>query len=174
MTPKEFYLKYWKSAFFAGQKYDIPFTAILVQGAIESGWGQNAPMNNFFGHKDFDGINGNEQLLVTHEYLRSAQAFEKFPFVFWVKEVGKRLFKGKVKDWFKAYKTPQEAFEAHCIFIRKNPRYKKALTYRTDAKRFLTEVARAGYATSPDYEKLCLAVLGSIERIKNEVNPMVS
>jgi len=55
----------------------ISAIAQLAQGALESGWFKVAPGNMIFGVKDTDGVNGNEQLLITTEYSKSANA--KFP-----------------------------------------------------------------------------------------------
>lgn len=45
--------RYGRLAFDTGRKYGIPYEAILGQGALESGWGQNTPPNshNYFGIK---------------------------------------------------------------------------------------------------------------------------
>ena len=65
MKPKDFVAKYKPFALETQTKTGICFKATLAQAAVESGWGEAAPGNMFFGVKDTDGINGNEQLLVT-------------------------------------------------------------------------------------------------------------
>jgi flagellum-specific peptidoglycan hydrolase FlgJ len=88
MSPKEFTLKYYKSAMDSEAKTRVPHLVILAQAALESGWGNVAPGNMFFGKKDSDGLNGNEQLLLTTEYLDNPD--KKFPAVLSVVQVGKK------------------------------------------------------------------------------------
>ena len=120
MKPKEFKEKYAPYALETERKTGINHIAILAQAAVESAWGSVAPGNMFFGVKDTDGINGNEQLLTTTEY--HADAKRKYPQLLGITAVvlnGKRLFKYKVKDWFRKYKTPEECFTAHADFFFK-------------------------------------------------------
>ena len=70
MNPSEFVKKYFEYARNSEKKSGISAVFILAQATNESGWGRVAPLNNFFGIKDHDSINGNEQLLLTTEYSR--------------------------------------------------------------------------------------------------------
>ena len=74
MTPREFVANFLPFARETEKKTGISAVAILAQAALESGWGSAAPGNMFFGVKDTDGINGNEQLLTTTEYSNVARA----------------------------------------------------------------------------------------------------
>jgi flagellum-specific peptidoglycan hydrolase FlgJ len=149
MTPKEFVLKFYPYAKQTQDKTGISALFILAQAALESAWGNAAPGNMFFGVKDNDGLNGNEQLLLTTEYLDNPD--KKFPAVVSVVQVGKKLWKYKVKDWFRKYSTPEECFTDHANFFFKYSRYRKALEVRSDPYKMATEVANAQYATDPDY-----------------------
>jgi hypothetical protein len=61
-----------------------------------------------------------------------------------------------VKDWFRAYPSPEACFADHAQFFFKNKRYAKALAVRADPYKFAVAVAQAGYATDPAYaQKLC-------------------
>ena len=134
------------------QKTGISAIAILAQAALESGWGEMAPGNMFFGVKDTDGVNGNEQLLTTTEYSRSATL--KFPEIIYVVPVikdGQKYFKYKVKDYFRKYNTPEESFTDHAKFFLANKRYSKALLVKDDPYKFFDAIAAAGYATAPGY-----------------------
>ena len=73
MNPKQFVKAYLPYAKETETKTGISAIAILTQAALESGWGKVAPNNMFFGIKDTDGVNGNEQLITTTEYTRSAK-----------------------------------------------------------------------------------------------------
>lgn len=165
MKPSEFVEKFLPFARQTELKSGISAVFILAQAAIESAWGRVAPGNMFFGVKDTDGINGNEQLLTTTEYSRRNDL--KFPVILSVSPVilnGQRYFKYRVKDYFRRYDSPEGSFTDHAAFFSRNPRYRKALEVRKDPERFAAEVARAGYATDPMYQDTLLKVIGMIRR----------
>lgn len=149
MTPKEFVAKFYPIAMQSQTKTTVPALVILAQAALESAWGTAAPGNMFFGKKDSDGINGNEQLLVTTEYLDNPD--KKFPAVLSVVQVGKKLWKYRVKDWFRKYATPEESFTDHARLLSTAPRYREAMRHTDDPYRFAAEIHKAGYATAPEY-----------------------
>ena len=51
----------------------------------------------------------------------------------------------------KTWRNPDETADVTQFFVE-NGRYYKAWAHRSDAEIFLREVAKAGYATAPDYE----------------------
>jgi len=164
MTTQEFVKKYYGFALQTQDKTGISATFILAQAALESGWGKHAPGNMFFGVKDTDGVNGNEQLLTTTEYLKTDKA--KFPVVLSIEKVlrnGVQWFKYRVKDYFRKYPTPEASFTGHAMFFIRNKRYSKALQFRDNPYRFAQEVAKAGYATDPEYSNKLSQVIAMIE-----------
>ena len=163
MNPKDFVQAFLPFALETEEKTGISAIAVLAQAAVESGWGKAAPGNMFFGVKDSDGVNGNEQLLTTTEYSRRADL--KFPVIISVTPVvrnGVKMFKYKVQDYFRKYATPEECFTDHASFFLKNARYKNALAVRTDAIAFINAIAAAGYATAPDYAQVLSKVVKTI------------
>jgi flagellum-specific peptidoglycan hydrolase FlgJ len=139
---------------------------ILAQAALESGWGRSAPGNMFFGVKDTDGINGNEQLLTTTEYSRNPNL--KFPVILSVtKEVrkGVQWFRYRIRDYFRKYKTPEESFTDHAKFFERNRRYRAALCVKHDPFLFAEAIAKAGYATDPDYTRKLHSVIREIQSL---------
>jgi flagellar protein FlgJ len=147
-------------------KTGISADFILAQAALESGWGRHAPGNMFFGVKDTDGINGNEQLLTTTEYSRNPNL--KFPVILSVtSEIrkGVQWFRYRVRDYFRKYKTPEESFTDHAKFFQRNRRYRAALNVRHDPFLFAEAVAKAGYATDPDYVKKLHSVIREIQTL---------
>lgn len=163
MKPQLFVDKYLPDAKKVEAKTGISAIAILTQAALESAWGKIAPGNMFFGIKDTDGINGNEQLITTTEYTRSINnpmpvAISTTPIV----RKGIKMFRHKGKDYFRKYKSPEESFNNHAQFFFKNKRYAKALTVRHDYNKFFEEIAKAGYATDPNYADTLKAVSKSI------------
>lgn len=165
MDPKDFVTTYLPYARETEQKTGISAVAILAQAALESGWGNAAPGNMFFGVKAAPGtIPANEQLLTTTEYSRRADL--EFPEVISVAPVvmdGTKMFKYTVKDYFRKYATPEESFTDHASFFIHNPRYADALKVKTDAVEFLNAIAKAGYATAPNYAETLGSVVKTIE-----------
>ncbi len=163
MTPKDFVRNYLPFARTAEAHSGISGIFILAQAAIESSWGRVAPLNNFFGIKDSDGLNGNEQLLVTTEYSRRMDL--KFPEIISVTPVlmhGLKYFKYKVKDYFRKYDSAAECFEDHAGFFFKNARYRLALKVKHDPEQFAQMVAKVGYAADPAYSNTLLKVISMI------------
>lgn len=159
MTPEQFVKTYLPEAKKVEAKTGFHYLIPLTQGALESGWGAKVKGNNFFGIKDTDGVNGNEQLITTTEYLSTDKA--KFPTIISITKVGNK-FKYIVKDWFRKYPSAEKAFEDHINFFLKNKRYSEAIKYKSNPEKFFEEIAKAGYATAPDYANQLKAVMKSV------------
>jgi flagellum-specific peptidoglycan hydrolase FlgJ len=165
MIKSDFVKNFYPSAKKVQDKTGISALAILTQAAVESAWGKVAPGNMFFGVKDTDGVNGNEQLLITTEYSRRSDL--KFPVILSktiVLRNGQKYFKYRVKDYFRKYDTPEKCFEDHAQFFLRNKRYSNALLVKNDTYKFIDEIAKAGYATDPDYVKTLKSVAKSLEK----------
>jgi len=67
------------------------------------------------------------------------------------------------EDWFMKYITPEEGFSDHSQFFFINKRYAKALLVKSDPYKFAEEVAKAGYATAPNYATILKEVIKTIE-----------
>jgi flagellar protein FlgJ len=159
ITPEEFVKTYLPEAKKVEAKTGFHYLIPLTQGALESGWGQKAVGNNFFGIKDTDGVNGNEQLITTTEYLSTDKV--KFPVILKIVKAGNK-FKYTVKDWFRKYPSAELAFTDHVNFFLKNPRYAKAIKVKNVPVMFFDEIAKAGYATAPDYAQQLKQVMKSV------------
>lgn len=162
MNPKDFIDKYRPYAKMAEIESGLQATVILAQSALETGWGEKAPGNMMFGIKDTDGLNGNEQLITTTEYSKS----DKLSFPEIISKVFNpvtRLWKYKVKDWFRKYPSPYESFISHSKFLKLNKRYEKVFT-TNDPTLQIRYIALAGYATDPNYEALLLSVHKTVIR----------
>jgi len=166
MLPKNFVSSYLPYAQEAQAATGISAVAILAQAALESGWGDRAVGNMFFGIKDTDkGKTGKGQLLVTTEYLKSPDQKKLFPEVISVTwNERRKRWKYVVKDWFRKYDSPAGSFKDHAQFFLQNQRYAVAMTNAGDPIRFLQEVAKAGYATAPDYAKILIQLVKMIQR----------
>ncbi len=166
MLPKNFVSTYLPFAQEAQATTRISALAILAQAALESGWGERAVGNMFFGIKDSDkGKTGKGQLLVTTEYLKSPDQKNLFPEVISVTwNERRKRWKYVVKDWFRKYDSPAGSFKDHAQFFLQNPRYAVAMANASDPIRFLQEVAKAGYATAPDYADILTKLVKMIQK----------
>lgn len=163
MTPVEFAAKYYKYAVQSEKETGVPALLTLAQAALESGWGKHAPGNMFFGIKAGKSWQGKKQLLRTTEILSKPDV--KFPEVISVTPLDSGKYKYVVKDWFRAYDSPKDSFSDHGKFLRENKRYAEAFLYK-DPKQFATEVAKAGYATAPDYASILHKLIDSFSVVE--------
>lgn len=170
MTPKDFVAKYYKYALEAEKETGVSALAIMAQSALETGWGDHAPGNMMFGVKDTDGVNGNEQLVTTFEYHKRADltpkqaGLQNIDKVTPVKINGVTWFKYTGKDYFRKYDTPKQSFVDHTQFLFKNKRYHTALTVANDPYKLVEEIAKAGYATAPNYAQLLKSIINMIKK----------
>lgn len=169
MTAKEFIQTYKPFALESERKTGISHLFTLAQAALESAWGERGVGNNFFGikvPKKFVSSTPNQkkQLLLTTEVLSSPTPNpQQFPKIISISKRtdGKWLY--RVQDWFRKYDTPEECFTDHAQFFFINKRYAKALEVKADPYKFAEEVAKAGYATAPNYATILKDVIKTIE-----------
>jgi len=128
----------------------VPALVTLGQAALESDWGRAAPGDNFFGIKArASDPPESRQLLRTREVLSRPDA--TFPEVISVTPRPDGKFEYVVRDWFRVYPSPRDAFAAHGRFLRDNRRFAAAFQHTDDPYAFARAVADAGYATDPRY-----------------------
>lgn len=143
--------------------YHMDFRILLTVSALETGWGLYVKHNNYFGIKYAKGMQ--KQLITTTEYLPTDDVkFEQIISITPVVRNGKPMYKYIVKDWFSVYPSALDSFKGYYLFLQDNPRYKKALDFKTDPLRFFDEVAKAGYATAPNYAEKLKQVFSSVNR----------
>lgn len=126
----------------------MPALVIMAQAALETGWGSTVVGNMMFGVKDSDGINGNEQLLTTTEYFNNPD--KRFPVLLSVVKVGEKLWKYKIKDYFRKYDSPEESFTDHAHLLATSRHYKEAMKHVDQPYIFASKIAEK-YATDPAY-----------------------
>lgn len=162
MKPSEFVQKYLEYAQDTEAYTGISATFTLAQAALESGWGKSDVGNMFFGVKANTATPMNKkQLITTREVLNTNSAH--FPEIISIKQRKDGRYDYVVKDWFRKYDSPEESFTDHAKFFLENKRYAKALEYRSDPYKFAEEVAKAGYATDPNYATILKSVIKTIE-----------
>jgi len=171
MTQKDFIKTYKPFALESERKTGISAIFILAQAGLESAWGKSPIGNNFFGIKVPKSLVSStpkkkKQLLRTTEVLSSPNEKSKFPEVISItkRTDGKYLY--VVRDWFMKYANPEECFTDHANFFFRNKRYAKALEVKADPYKFAEEIAKAGYATAPNYAESLKTLIKEIEKIK--------
>jgi len=163
MKPSEFVSKYITYAKQTEAKTGISYLFTLAQAALESGWGERAVGNMFFGVKANTATPMNKkQLLTTREVLKTNSVH--FPEIISIKPRKDGKFDYIVKDWFRKYDSPEESFTDHANFFIENKRYGDALKVKADPYKFAEGIAKAGYATDPNYASTLKAVIKTIER----------
>jgi flagellum-specific peptidoglycan hydrolase FlgJ len=122
-----------------------PVLVTLAQAALESGWGEHAPGNNFFGIKDSDRVNFGIQTKVTEEFIKG-------------KEV-------HVQAKFEIFPTAYECFRFHGELLK--VRFPKSFKYE-DPIQFITSVQNDysyKYATDPAYVDKITAIIKMIQKV---------
>lgn len=118
-------------AYEAKKETGLPASIVAAQCILESGWGQHFPpgSNNYFGIKS----DGSQPYVTcyTYEWVNGK----------YVEQLAK----------FRKYETFKDSLIDYGNFIHENPRYWRALAWRLNARRYILEIWRAGYATSPNY-----------------------
>lgn len=162
LIPKEFVKTYLPFAKQTEPKTGIDAMFTLAQAALESGWGERAVGNMFFGVKATKDTPANKkQLLTTREVLKHPDGV--FPEILSKTQLKNGDWEYKVKDWFRKYDSPEESFSDHADVFFKYKRYEKALEVRFNPSRFAEEIAKAGYATDPNYATILKEVIKTIE-----------
>jgi flagellum-specific peptidoglycan hydrolase FlgJ len=145
-----------KAAAKAAQKSEeetgVPASITIAQAILESGWGKHhlGDANNYFGIKA-------QQTNGKITFGDIATGFVDFP--------TKEFKNGKgitVVAHFRAYKDIAGSFVDHGLFLRSNPRYRKAIDAYAedkDADEFAVGLQKAGYATDPNYAKSLIALM---------------
>ncbi|WP_025663276.1 glycoside hydrolase family 73 protein [Aquimarina megaterium] len=168
---EQFVIRYYPYAKKASEKSGVPILFGLAQSALESGWGRSAKGNMMFGIKKGSGKNyggwskGDSQLITTTEYSSSPN--RSFPFIYpgYPIQTSSGRWKYRIKDVFRAYPSPFFSFLDWAGLLFKNRRYRYAMQHRKDPYRFAEEVAKAGYATDPNYASKIKKIMKEIEQV---------
>lgn len=117
------------------QRYGIPASITLAQGIYETRAGQSRlarEAHNHFGIKVSSGWKG--------KYIVMAD--------------------DRPDDRFRAYRTDDESYEDHSLFLRNNPRYSSLFQLAiTDYKGWARGLKRCGYATNPSYSQTLIDII---------------
>ena len=134
-----------KQAYEAKITTGLPGSILAAQCILETGWLKYIPKdyktgetsNNLFGIKSFNDIIPYVECC-THEYLD-----------------GKYIL---VIAKFRKYKSYKDSFIDYGNLILRTDRYKKAVANKNNARAYILELWKAGYATDPNYPYKVLAI----------------
>lgn len=170
MKAQDFVTLYYPAAKRSEDNTGIDAVFSLAQAALESGWGERAPGFAFFGIKDADGLNGNEQLLATVEYNRNGHrtavqvGLESIDRI----EDKNGVFVYHGKAYFRKYDSADQSFKEHAeLFFKHNNAgiqpYGPALPFKKDGEHFAKLIAPI-YASGPAYANLVISIMNTIKR----------
>ena len=118
---------------------------LIAQAALETGWGRHmmrnadgTSANNLFSIKAGPSWQGRTVDVRTTEFFGARPVF--------------------VNAAFRSYADLAQSFDDYVGLLENNPRYQRALDRAADPKAYITELARAGYATDPKYAQKVLAI----------------
>jgi flagellar protein FlgJ len=146
-TPEAFVAEVWPHAKAAAAELGVDPRMLVAQAALETGWGRSVmrgpdgkPSHNLFGIKATGGWQGDAVHQQTTEFRQGVLQRERAS--------------------FRAYGSVGESFADYVRLIGENPRYRDAVAAGTDGHRFADALARAGYATDPQYADKLKAIAG--------------
>ncbi|MBV6304951.1 glucosaminidase domain-containing protein [Candidimonas humi] len=139
MTPADFIAAIAPAAQAAMRETKVPASVTIAQAALESGWGAHAPGHNLFGIKADASWIAPVTTKKTHEVVN-----------------GKTII---IEAKFRAYPDWLGSIEDHARFLVENPRYASAFEHCDDGEDFAWAIARAGYATDPDYASKLISII---------------
>lgn len=148
-TPAKFVAALRPLARSIGAKLGVDSDVLLSQSALETGWGQKvidcadgSSSFNFFNIKADDSWTGAVVKVPTIEYHDGVA----------------------VREWasFRAYGSPEESFADYARLIGENPRYQQALECGDNPRAYVKALAKAGYATDPQYAQKILNLFDSV------------
>jgi len=130
----------------AAEKLGVDHRVLIAQAALETGWGQSI-LGDSAGRSSFNLFNikagsfwsGNSVGVNTLEFRDGIPRPERAR--------------------FRAYGSFEESFSDYAELLLGNGRYKEAITKAGDAASFVHGLARAGYATDPNYAPKILRLL---------------
>jgi flagellar rod assembly protein/muramidase FlgJ len=138
MLPADFIKKILPGAQACQRATGVPASVTIAQAALESGWGERAPGNNLFGIKADAAWKGATTSFATTEYIN-----------------GKKT---SMTLKFRAYPDWSGSLTDHAAFFHTNPRY-HACFAETTGEGWARALAKAGYATDPNYAASLIAVM---------------
>ncbi|GHF94113.1 MULTISPECIES: glucosaminidase domain-containing protein [Amycolatopsis] len=139
-------------------EFGVPASVTVAQAILESASGEAAPGNNYFGIKC--GSSGQGPIATGCQTLPTTECDPDCHTVY---------------ASFRVYASMADSFRDHGLFLRSNSRYSKAFDFTGDPDQFVREVAKAGYATDPNYATKVIGLMGTYDLYRfNALPPGIS
>lgn len=152
--PEDFVQQLTEPAKQVEDKLGIPFSVVIAQAALETGWGkkiiqteQGQSSNNLFNIKADSRWQGDKVNKETLEFVQGSMVKKKEP--------------------FRVYENLSQSINDYINFLSKSPRYQAALEKSGDVEHFVHGLQKAGYATDPRYAE---KVLGTLKKVTSLLN----
>lgn len=138
----------------------VPTSVTLAQAILETDWGRRpiAGANNYFGIKASPRADG------AINYGRVAVGWVWA----WTKEWDGLQYID-VRARFRKYDSMADSFRDHGYLLSENPRYALALSYVDDPDEFARQIARAGYASAPDYAERLIQLMTKFDLYRHDL-----
>ncbi len=126
--------------------YGVPTSVALAQSILESGWGGSTlatQANAYFG-------------------IKCSAATSPYPtgcYAITTTEFNPDGTTYQVVAGFRSYSSVANSFLDHGYFLSHSSRYAAAFAYEQNPDQFIREVAKAGYATDPNYPNSVIAIM---------------
>jgi hypothetical protein len=140
----------------------VPASVTLAQAILESGWGGRpiADANNYFGIKASVRSDGS----VDFGHIAIGWVWA------WTKEWDGSDYTD-LRARFRKYRDMADSFRDHGDLFVGNPRYAEAMRHVDDPDDFARQVAKAGYATSPEYADTLIELMASGNLYQYDLSP---
>lgn len=159
----KFLAQFYALALQVEKEFGVPALATLAQHVLEGGRENKNKFFNYFGIKADKNWKGARQHQVTWEWHQDANQAKRYGTDY----ISMKPFQGGyhygVKQHFRAYGSPEEAYRDRGRFLRANPRYKRAFE-TTDPAEFCRRVAAAGYATDNQYAAKLVVMVDQLKK----------
>jgi flagellar protein FlgJ len=137
----------------AARQLGVAPDTLIAHAALETGWGQHVPVastgassNNLFGIKATGGWSADSVNSLTTEVVNGQAA--------------------RVPQSFRAYSSVQQGVNDYVTLLQRNPRYAQVLGTGANISAFANGLARAGYATDPDYAQKLQATAAAVRTLR--------
>lgn len=120
------------------REHGVPASVAIAQSVLESNWGRSTLSTN---QHNYFGIKCSRRTSPLQFGCVQSQTLEYLS--------GERPT--RVKASFRTYRSVSDSFLDHGLFLRTHQRYAGAFRHTGDPDAFVRAVARAGYATDPQY-----------------------
>jgi flagellar protein FlgJ len=145
---------------------------VTAQAALETGWRIGGISNNIFGITKGSSWKGKTALVLTTEYFNTPDKKFSLPEeIESVTEVSPGRWKYRVYRLFRVYDSIEDCLADHQAVLRK-PGYADAWPFRDHPSEYacrISDSVGARYATAPNYARVMISTVNTVEKLVNEL-----